>query len=231
MRSDVSDDAVVDVEDAAYAGQAGYTRRFLRIYDLYVFSYSMPRLWRCRKQRLRWHYDEHAGARHLDIGVGSGYLIDKCRFPTESPEITLMDMNPNSLRHASRRIARYSPKTHRANVLEPWGLPERSFDSVAMSNLLHCVPGTMREKAVAFDHASRALAPGGTLFGTTVLGREADHTKRSLKMIERLNAGGDFSNLDDRVEDLEAGLAAAFPAYEVEVEGVLALFSARGERE
>src|SRR4051794_24081700 len=136
----------------AYAGQAGYTRHFLRIYDLYVFRYTMPLLWRCPKKRLRRLYDENAGARHLDIGVGSGYLIDKCRFPTETPDVTLMDMNPNSLRYAAKRIRRYSPRTTQANVLERWAFPEQAFDSVAMSNLLHCVPGTLREKAVVFDH-------------------------------------------------------------------------------
>jgi ubiquinone/menaquinone biosynthesis C-methylase UbiE len=213
-------------ESPAYAGQAGYTKRFLRGYDLYVFGYTLPRLWRCKKKRLRRLYDEHVGERHLDIGVGSGYLIDKCHFPSDTPQITLMDMNPNSLEFAARRIKRYSPRTQQANVLEPWPLPAQSFDSVAMCNLLHCVPGTLQEKSVVFDQAQSVLAPEGTLFGATVLGTEADHTKRSLKAMKGLNKRGDFSNLDDRVEDLEAGLAAAFPVFEVEIEGAVALFSA-----
>lgn len=218
-------------EEAAQAGQAGYTRGFLRIYDLYVFGYTMPRLWRCSKQRLRRLYDENASARHLDIGVGSGYLLDKCRFPAAAPEITLMDMNPNSLRFAARRISRYAPRTQQANVLEPWPLPESSFDSIGMCSLLHCVPGTLREKAVVFEHAREALAPGGKLFGATVLGADADHTKRSMKTMKKLNERGDFSNLEDRREDLEAGLAAVFPESEVEIEGAVALFVARnGDR-
>ena len=222
-------DATAVEESPAHAGQAGYTRRFLRIYDLFVFGYTLPVLWRCPKKYLRQLYDENAGERHLDIGVGSGYLIDKCHFPTKTPQITLMDMNPNSLRFAARRIRRYSPQTRQANVLEPWDLPEAAFDSVAMSNLLHCVPGTLRDKSVVFEHARKVLAPGGTLFGATVLGAEAEHTKRSLKAIERLNGNGDFSNLDDRREDLEAGLSDAFSTYEVKVQGVTALFTARKE--
>ncbi len=226
MRGDEAVGVAVDEEDAAYGGQAGYTRRFLRVYDLFVFGYTLPVLWRCPKKHLRRLYDDNAGSRHLDIGVGSGYLIDKCDFPTDAPEITLMDMNPNSLRHAARRIRRYSPHAHQGNVLESWDLPEHAFDSIAMSNLLHCVPGTLRDKAVVFEHAQRALAPSGTLFGATVLGAEADHSKRSLKAIERLNRSGDFSNLDDRREDLEAGLSDAFSTYEVEIQGVVALFTA-----
>jgi ubiquinone/menaquinone biosynthesis C-methylase UbiE len=225
-------EVTVEEGNAAHAGQAGYTRRFLPFYDLFVFGYTMPVLWRCRKKRLRRLYDEHAGARHLDIGVGSGYLLDKCDFPAESPEVTLMDMNPNSLAFAARRIRRYSPQTHQANVLEPWGLPGNGFDSVAMCSLLHCVPGTLREKApVAFGHAGAVLAPGGTLFGATVLGSEADHTKRSMKAMKKLNERGDFSNLGDRREDLEAALADAFSTHEVEIQGAVALFVAgNGDR-
>jgi ubiquinone/menaquinone biosynthesis C-methylase UbiE len=218
----------VDKENEAYPGQAGYTPRLLRFYDIWVMYHTMPVLWRCRKKYLLRHYKENAGARHLDIGVATGYLIDKCQFPVETPAITLMDLNPNSLEYASRRIRRYSPTTHQANVLQPWGLPEHSFDSIAMFNLLHCLPGTLREKAPrAFEHAPAVLAPGGTLFGVTVLGTEADHTRSSIKMMERLNRGGNFCNLDDRCEDLEAALSEHFPSYEVEVRGAMALFSAQ----
>jgi ubiquinone/menaquinone biosynthesis C-methylase UbiE len=224
-------DATVARESAAHAGQAGYTRITLPVYDLFVYRYTLPTLWRCPKERLLQLYDERVGARHLDVGVASGYLIDRARFPTEKPEITLMDMNLSSLRFARRRLRRYSPRTHRANVLEPWGLPGQAFDSVAMCNLLHCLPGTLREKAVAFEHARDVLAPGGKLFGATVLGLDADHTRRSRKAIERLTRGGSFCNLGDRREDLEAGLAAAFPSYEVETEGVVALFTARNDEQ
>jgi ubiquinone/menaquinone biosynthesis C-methylase UbiE len=230
MQNDVTSDVTVEAEDTAHAGQAGYTRSFLPFYDLVVMNYTLPVLWRCSKKRLRRLYDENASARHLDIGVGSGYLINKCHFPSDAPEITLMDMNPNSLEFTARRIRRYSPETHQGNVLEPWGLPEETFDSVAMANLLHCVPGTLREKAVAFDHARDVLAPGGRLFGATVLGKEAKHTKSSMRAMERVNKKGAFSNLDDRQEDLEAALAQDFPTYEVEIEGVVALFTAtKGE--
>lgn len=226
MQADADMAVRMDADDPVHAGQAGYTRLVLPFYDLLVTHYSLPLLWRCPKSRIVELYDGNVGSRHLDVGVASGYLIDECRFPSTSPEITLMDLNPNSLRYAARRLRRYAPRTHRANVLEPWGLPPASFESVAMSNLLHCVPGTLRDKQVAFEYARDALAPGGRLFGVTVLGLEADHSKRSRKGMERLNRKGVFSNLDDRREDLEAGLAAALPSYEVEVQGVIALFTA-----
>lgn len=226
MQAEVDVAARATPGDPAYAGQAGYTRLMLPFYDLFVMRYTLPVLWRCPKERIIELYEANVRARHLDIGVASGYLLDKCRFPSDSPEITLMDLNPNSLRFAARRLRRYAPRTHQANVLEPWGLPAGSFESVGMSNLLHCVPGTLRDKRVALEYARDALAPGGTLFGATVLGVEAEHTKRSRKAMERLNRKGTFSNLDDRREDLEAGLAEVFPRSEVEVQGVVALFTA-----
>lgn len=222
----MTEQAVVD-ETPAEAGQAPYTRFSLALYDLFVMNYTLPVLWRCSKKRLRRLYGENASGRHLDIGVGSGYLLRKCEFPTEEPEITLMDMNPNSLAFAARRIRRYSPGTHQANVLEPWGLGEGRFDSIGMANLLHCVPGSLNEKGpTVFAQAERALAPGGTVFGATVLGTDADHTKRSAKAMERLNERGAFSNLDDRRADLETALADCFDSSEVEVEGAVALFAA-----
>lgn len=56
----------------AYAGQAMYTRRFLRVYDAVIHGFNSPILWRCPKARLIDLYDKHASARHLDIGVGTG---------------------------------------------------------------------------------------------------------------------------------------------------------------
>jgi len=219
-------DIAVQTEGPAHAGQAPYTRLTLSLYDLLVMRYTMPRLWRCPRSRLLALYDGNVSRCHLDVGVASGYLLDKCRFPSNSPKITLMDLSPASLRFAAHRLRRYEPDTHQANVLEPWGLPPQSFESVAMSNLLHCVPGTLRDKRVAFEHARDALGTGGTLFGATILGLEADHSKRGRKAMERLNRRGAFANLEDRREDLEAGLAATFTSYEVEVEGVVALFRA-----
>ena len=221
-----TDMAPVSESDPVRAGQAAYTRLTLATYDLVVMRYTLPRLWRCPKRHILELYDENVSGRHLDIGVASGYLIDRCRFPVDSPDITLMDLNPSSLGFAARRLRRREPRTHRANVLEPWGLPMGSFESVAMANLLHCVPGTLLDKGVALEHAGDALAPGGTLFGATVLGLEADHSKRSRKALERLNHKGVFSNLDDRLGDLETELADKFSSHEVQVRGVVALFTA-----
>ena len=136
-----------------------------------------PVLWRCPKARLVEHYAENLSARHLDIGVATGALLDPAPFPVAAPELTLMDLNPNSLAVASARLSRYAPRTHQTNVLEDWRLEPGTDDSVAMTNLLHCLPGPMAAKGVAFERCPpRPAAPGGTLFGVTILGEgRLDH--------------------------------------------------------
>ena len=64
------------------------------------------------------HDPGHVGARHLDVGVGTGWFLDHCRWPVESPKITLLDLNENSLAVASKRIRRHAPATMQAFA---WG--------------------------------------------------------------------------------------------------------------
>lgn len=217
---------MVERSDPEYAGQSIYTRPFLRVYDAFVYRFTCPVLWRCPKERFVGLYDAHASLRHLDIGVGTGTLLDECRFPGR-PEITLMDLNPNSLAAASRRIARHSPRTHQANVLEPWGLPDASFDSVAMCHLLHCLPGTMLDKAIVFRRAKAVLGPGGVLFGATIFGRGVPQSRMARLALAVANRHGMQSNLADGPQELEAALASEFPSHELEVIGSVGLFSAR----
>jgi ubiquinone/menaquinone biosynthesis C-methylase UbiE len=218
--------ATVDRDDPAHAGQAVYSRSFLSVYDAFVWGFTHPVLWRCSKARLVEHYDANLSARHLDIGVGTGALLDAASFPVARPEVTLMDLNPNSLAAASRRLDRYAPRTHRANVLEDWHLEPGTYESVAMTHLLHCLPGTMAEKGVAFEHARRALAPGGTLFGVTILGTGVPINAPARAFIALSNARGILHNHEDGPAELDAALARTFPEREVRVRGNLALFRA-----
>ena len=65
------------------------------------------------------HYDHHISPNHLDVGVGTGYFLDHCRFETPSPRMGLIDPNSPSLDAAGRRLARYAPEIHQADILEP----------------------------------------------------------------------------------------------------------------
>jgi len=217
----------VPADPSVRAGQALYTRSFLRAYDTLVYRVNSPLTWRCPKARLVALYDRHVSARHLDIGVATGVLLDECRFPVPMPDLTLMDLNPHSLATASHRLRRYAPRLHRADVLRPWGLPAGLVDSVGMFHLLHCLPGTLQDKAVVFEHARQVLRPGGTLFGATIPGTGVRHNRSARWQLSLANRRGIMCNRRDRLEDLDAALGKVFSDHEVTVVGSVALFSAR----
>lgn len=211
----------------AVAGQAIYSRSFLAVYDALVYGFNSPVLWRCRKARMVALYDDHVSGRHLDVGVGTGALLDACRFPVASPEITLLDMNPSSLAVTAARLARHSPRTVQGNALEPWPLDPEGFDSVALAHLVHCLPGPIAAKQPAFEHARAALAPGGTLFGATILGRDVPLSPLARTATAASNRRGVLSNLDDDPAGLDAVLGRVFGRHEIRLRGAVALFTAQ----
>jgi SAM-dependent methyltransferase len=204
-----------------------YTPFVLRTYDVVVLGFSNRFAWRCPSLVMLERYDRHAGARHLDVGVGTGWYLDRCAWPVERPEITLLDLNENSLAVAARRIRRYAPRTVRANALEPLPLGDARFESAAANYLLHCLPGQMRSKAAALAaHVRPHLEPGAVLFGATILGRGVPHTRVGRRLLHVYNRKGIFSNADDDERGLRLGLESALKDVEIEVVGAVALFAA-----
>jgi hypothetical protein len=96
-----------------------------------------------------------------------------------------------------------------------------------MFNLLHCLPGSLPDKAVVFDHARLVLAPHGTLFGSTILGQGVRHSRLARGALAAANWRGIMCNRQDRLDDLEAVLDQAFAQHTVTVAGSMALFCAR----
>jgi SAM-dependent methyltransferase len=209
-------------------GQRVYTPLVLRGYDLVVLRFSNRFAWRCRSETMLERYDRYVGRRHLDLGVGTGWYLDRCRWPIDAPEITLVDLNENSLSVAARRLARYSPQTVRANVLEPLPLGEARFDSVSANYLLHCLPGQIEQKAATLaGNVGPYLEPGSVLFGSTILGRGVPHTRLGGRLMRVYNRKGIFSNAEDDERGLQRGLATRFQDVEIDVVGAVALFVAK----
>lgn len=211
----------------ADAGAAVYNRATLLAYDFWVLGVSNRYAWHCPTADLLAHYERHVGARHLDIGVGTGYLLDHCRFPVAAPLVALADLSPASLAASAGRIRHLHPQVHRVNVLEPFRLPEAPFDSVGMNYLLHCLPGTLADKAPALRHAAAQLRPGGVLFGATILGEGVRHNLFGRLLMRAYNQRGIFSNRHDSAGALHALLAHELEDVSVQVTGQVALFSGR----
>jgi len=210
------------------AGQAVYSPTLLALYDAYVLSFCSRWVWRCSKTRMLAHYNEHVSARHMDVGVGTGFFLDRCRVPA-APSIALVDLNENSLRAAASRIERYRPRSYRRNVLEPLDLGEERFDSVGANFLFHCVPGDFERKGAAFDHFLEYLNPGGVVFGATVVQGEAPRSAAARALMSVYNRHGFFHNREDTAPALEAALARRFGTWGVEMVGCAALFWAKSE--
>ena len=209
------------------AGQAIYTKRLLAFYDLAVLGISSRFVWKCPAPLIEAHYNAHVTANHLDVGVGTGYFLDRSRFPSPTPRIALMDLNPNTLEVASRRITRYKPETYRRNVLDPISVDARRFDSVGINFVLHCLPGSMASKSVAFDHLKALMNPGGVLFGATLLHGGVTRSWLARRLMSLYNSRGIFSNERDDLPELRRSLERRFRDVSVVVVGCAALFSGR----
>ena len=218
--------------DPAYAGQREYAPALLRIYDALVLGFYCSVVWRCSPTHIVEQYARHVGHRHLDVGPGTGYFLERARLAAGS-EVTLVDPNPHVLTHAGRRLAGLSPAPEvlaiRADVLGP--LPvEPGFASAALSLVLHCLPGPMSRKGAAIRNVGAVLAPGGVLFGATVLGTPARHTWWSKLALRGVNQRKIFDNLTDTEEGLRTILGESFDEVNVEVVGATAVFVAWGRR-
>lgn len=212
--------------DAILAGQAIYTRRTLRVYDLLVHGLSNRFLWRVSTGDLQAMFDRCVGMRHLDIGVGTGLFLDRLSHRREWPAITLVDLNDAALASAAARLARYRPVTVKANALAPLDL-RGPFDSASLCYLLHCLPGDIPQKAVVLDRIRPYLAEGAVVFGATLLQGDAPRSRAAQKLMDAYNARGIFSNAGDRFEDLRAALETRFQEVTLTRSGCAALFRAR----
>jgi SAM-dependent methyltransferase len=214
--------------DPAYKGQADYTPLLLNLYDPIVLGVVAGLVWRVPAEPLLDNYRRNIRDGHLDIGPGTGYCIERSGLPDGS-NVTILDPNPDVLRHASRKLARFDLTAVEADVLKP--LPvEGTFESAGMNMVIHCLPGPMSRKALAIRNIADVLSPTGTLFGATILGRSGDHSWLGHRVLTAFNKRGAFDNLDDSEAELRHVLEAAFERVEVKTVKSAAIFSATAPR-
>jgi hypothetical protein len=206
-----------------------YNPLTLFVYDQFVLRFSNVCVWRCASQELLALYGRNVSDCHLDIGVGTGYFLDRVQFPSPRPAITLLDVNTTCLSAASRRIARYEPRVVRADALTPLPIVG-PFSSVGLCYLLHCLPGSIPSKAIVLDHIKTVMAPSARVFGATIVQGSAPRPWLTRQFLSIYNSIGIFSNIGDTIGDLEAELASRFNKVNVTLKGSVALFEAQGLR-
>jgi ubiquinone/menaquinone biosynthesis C-methylase UbiE len=214
----------MDKSDPSYTGQSGYNAAMLAIYDVWVLKFMTKAVWKVPVADGVDRYRQHMGHRHLDVGPGTGYFIEAADPPSDT-EITLLDPNLTVLRHAAKRLERWHPVTVEADVMKP--LPgEGTYDSAALSFVLHCLRGPEANKAIAVRNIADVLTPEGVLFGGTVLGLQSDHTRSARTFLRAANKQGGFDNVDDTAESVRRILEGSFANVEVDVVGSAAFFVA-----
>ena len=219
-----SNESMNTVSKDVAAGAAVYSRFLLAFYDMEVLKFELPYIFKCPLRKARDFFNANISGVHLDVGVGTGYFLDKCTFPVKNPVIHLMDLNANTLEKTSNRIKRYLPVSHLCNVLEPIQDDLPKFDSISAMNFLHCLPGTMLTKEAAIKNLKPFMNEGGVFFGITVLGKGVDAGFLYRKANSAYNKKAIFSNLNDNASDLEVILSNNFENVSVEVVGSVALF-------
>jgi len=208
-------------------GAGVYGRFGLHFYDAGVLRVSSLLVWRCSSRRVLAHYQTNISDNHLDVGVGTGYFLDRAKYSSPTPRLGLLDLNGNSLTHTARRLIRYSPEIYQADVLQPIAVRAEPFDSIGLNYLLHCLPGPMDAKAAAFDNLAPLLRPGGTIFGGTVLRHGIRLPLQARWLMAAYNAMGIFGNGRDSLDGLRAELESRFDDVSIETHGCVALFRAR----
>jgi len=217
---------VLTISKEVKMGQAVYSKPLLSIYDLWVLGISNHFIWKCPTRILVDHFNNHVTSNHLDIGVGTGYFLDNCRFPSPDIRIALMDLHQNSLNKTGKRIERYNPEQYKFNVLEEVNLDVLAFDSISFNYLFHCLPGKLSDKLVVIDNVNHLLSDTGTIFGSTVLSCGIKKSYAATKLMAIYNNNGIFSNTEDSSNDLESYLSGKFLYYKIKIQGCVALFSA-----
>lgn len=211
---------------AVAAGHAIYTLSSLRAYDLIVHGLSNRFAWRCPTALLQAYYRANLADGHLEAGVGTGFFIDRAK-RASFRRLTLLDINPACLAVSARRLARYSPHTVQASLFDV--LPDApAYGSVGLTYVLHCLPGTMAEKAQAIDALRSVLDRDSVLFGATILGEGIAPNAAARRLLSLYNARGIFSNGRDSLDSLRQALARRFESVEIEQRGLVALFRATG---
>jgi hypothetical protein len=113
------------------------------------------------------------------------------------------------------------------NVLEPITIDVTKFDSVGINYLLHCIPGAIESKSVAFDYLKTLMNLGAVLFGSTLLQGGIARSWLAKRLMDFYNSKGIFSNENDDADGLKRALCQRFRSVSVEIVGCAALFSGR----
>jgi ubiquinone/menaquinone biosynthesis C-methylase UbiE len=148
-----------------------------------------------------------AGARVLDVGIGTGAAMSRCAEIVREKDLTVvgLDIDADYVRRCRRELARAGltrhVEAHLASVYDHEGGP---YDAVYFSASLMLLP----DPAAAITHVAAQLAPGGRLFATQTFQRRRSRLMERAKPMIRHVTTIDFGRVTYE-DDFRACMAAA----------------------
>ncbi len=94
----------------------------------------------------------------------------------------------------------------------------KKFGSISMFYLLHCLPGPPERKMAVFEHVREVLAPGGVVYGASILGKGVRQNWFGRAVLAGGNCKGFLDNRGDGEEELRRGLEGWFERVEGRVD-------------
>ena len=198
-----------------------------KIYDFGLYRFVSTYIWKYDSQKIIKSYKQNVSNNHLEIGVGTGYLIKNSIEPRESLTLTLMDLNESCLKKSAIELISYSPYQIKQNILEPFANTKNTYDSIGMNYVLHCVQGDFKSKGIVFDHVYSALSDGGVFFGATILTEGVNNSFSAKILIYILNMLCIFSNNKDSFKDFSDSLNKQFMNVEINKSGSVVYWKAQ----
>ena len=86
-----------------YDGVRIYQPILLSIYDFLIMRVLTPYVWRCPAHHYTDLYRDFMSRDHADIGVGTGYVLDRCAYEPGAVRIALFDLQLVLAHHVAIR--------------------------------------------------------------------------------------------------------------------------------
>lgn len=205
--------------------QKFFNKSSLKFYDVLLYGVISRFAWGAKLSNLDDFYGRHISANHLEVGVGTGFLLRRALSQRKHDRLAFMDLSEACLERSQKRLAAYQPELYRHNLLQPITQEIPQFHSIALNSVLHCIPGSFRDKSIVFTHLKTLLRAEGVLFGTTVLGTNVKKNILARPFMWLMNRLGVFNNQADDALELRAYLEQHFKVVEFTVIGVTAFFA------
>ena len=204
-----------------YISQWYFNPVLLSMYDFFVYRFISRFIWGCPNKILINRYKYYVDHNHLEVGVGTGYLLDSSN--PININLDLLDLSKSCLYQSNKRLSRYQPALIRHNILEKPLEEDKRYDSIGINYVMHCVAGDYKSKGIVFKNLKDLLKTKGVIFGSAVIKTEQS-TLPARFLMKFLNTFGVFSNSKDKIQDLDRALKNHFKYVKLNIKSSVVLF-------